>query len=388
MKRRCGSILLMLCTLLLFSGCGSDKETVELPQTLQITAELPEDYPGEVTAYNLSWYEADEQTVVDAFIHDNSPERVFDDSNSAIGPQYRGIFSDGEEVLNLYSGVVQGGMNYMYRVLGNANIDEWIKKREILDYYLRLQQPWECIKADLTPRERGNGSMGEAGQEDLDFMSYDDALKDLEDRLTACSLPGHALIRGEVHTAAVLNKNRDIYNRFAKDRGGEIISETFTKDDEYYYFEFREILDNIPFCNGQWAESTFGESGGGSLPSIHAIYNKDGLIEFQAGSMVEPGEAITTEPIVPPEQALKAYVDEYSKAIHFENSEMIGLELNYVIVADSKGLYARPAWVITTAIEKKAGLGDSTVDFDYTDYEVTAVSAYSGVILERETDMR
>ena len=44
--------------------------------------------------------------------------------------------------------------------------------------------------------------------------------------------------------------------------------------------------------------------------------------------------------------------------------------------------------MITTAIEKKAGQGDSTVDFDYTDYEVTAVSAYSGVILERETDMR
>ena len=104
--------------------------------------------------------------------------------------------------------------------------------------------------------------------------------------------------------------------------------------------------------------------------------------------MVESGEAISTEPIIPPEQALKVYVDEYSKAIHFEDSEIIGLELNYVIAADSKGLYARPAWVITTAIEKKAGQGDSTVDFDYTDYEVTAVSAYSGVILERETDMR
>lgn len=385
MKRRCGSILLTLCTLLLFSGCGSSKETVELPQTLQITAELPTDYPGEVTSYNLSWYETNEQTAVDALMHDDSPERVLDDSNSAIGPQYRGIFGGGEEVLNLYSGVVQGGMDYSYQSLGYANID---KKREILDNYLRRQQPWECINADLTPRERGNGSMGEAGQEDLDFMSYDDALRELEDRLSACSVPGHGLIRGEAHTAGLLNQNRDIYNRFVKDRGGEVISKSFTKDDEYYYFEFREILDGIPFCNGQWAESTFGESGGGSLPSIHAIYNKDGLIEFHAGSMVEPGEAITTEPVIPPEQALKAYVDEYSKAIHFEDSEIIGLELNYVIVADSKGLYARPAWVITTAIEKKAGQGDSTVDFDYTDYEVTAVSAYSGVILERETDMR
>ena len=104
--------------------------------------------------------------------------------------------------------------------------------------------------------------------------------------------------------------------------------------------------------------------------------------------MVEPGEAISAEPIIPPEEALKAYVEEYSKAIHFENSEIISLELNYVIITDSKGLYARPAWIITTAVEKKAGQGSNTAGFDYTDYEAAAVSAYSGVILERETDMR
>lgn len=384
MKRRCGFILLVLCTLLLFSGCGSGKETVELPQTLQIMAELPEDYPQEVTAYNLSWYETDEDTAIGAFMHTEPQER----EEQATGPIFRTYTENFSEHLHIYAGVSHGGMDYGYYTPGNADFGEVAQERNILKYYLRRQQPWECINTDLTPRKRGNGSMGEAGQEDLDFMSYDDALKELEDRLSACSVPGRALIRGEAHTAGLLNKNRDIYNRHATEWSSDTISKSFTEDDEYYYFEFREILDDIPFCNGQWAESTFGESGGGSLPNIHAIYNKDGLIEFYAGSMVEPGEAITTEPVIPPEQALKVYVDEYSKAIHFEDSEIIGLELNYVIVADSKGLYARPAWVITTAIEKKAGQGDSTVDFDYTDYEVTAVNAYSGVILERETDMR
>lgn len=384
MKRRCGFILLVLCTLLFFSGCGSGKETVELPQTLQIMAELPEDYPQEVTAYSLSWYEADEDTVIGAFMHTEPQER----EEQATGPIFRTYTESFSEYLHIYADVSHGGMDYGYYTSGNADFGEVAQERDVLMYYLRRQQPWECINTDLTPRKRGNGSMGEAGREDLDFMSYDDALKDLEDRLTACSVPGHALIRGEAHTAGLLNKNRDIYNRNTAEWSSDTISKSFTKDDEYYYFEFREILDGIPFCNGQWAESTFGESGGGSLPSVHAIYNENGLIEFHAGRMVEPGEAISTEPVIPPEQALKAYVDEYSKAIHFEDSEIIGLELNYVIVADSRGLYARPAWMITTAIEKKAGQGDSTVDFDYTDYEVTAVSAYSGVILERETDMR
>lgn len=98
--KRCGPILLTLCALLLFSGCGSERETVELPQTLKITAELPTDYPGEVTAYSLAWYEMDEQTAVDALMHDDSPERVLDDTNSAIGPQYRGVYGDGVEVMN------------------------------------------------------------------------------------------------------------------------------------------------------------------------------------------------------------------------------------------------------------------------------------------------
>lgn len=382
--KRYGSILLVLCALLIFSGCGSGKEDIELPQTLQITAELPTDYPSEVTAYNLTWYEMDEQTAVDAFMHDDSPERVLDDTNSGIGPQYRGVFGDGEEVMNLYSGVVHGGMDYRYHSLGYANID---KKREILDHYLRRHQPWECIKTDNYPRMMGNGSMGEAGQEDLDFKPYDDALEEIESKISACGFPEHELIRGEAHTAGLLNQNRDIYNRFAKERGGEVISETFTKDDEYYYFEFREILDNIPFCNGIWAETTFGVSGGGSLPSIQATYDKDGLIYFYATDMMEVGEAVSTEPIIPPEEALKVYVDEYSKAIHFENTEILSVELNYVVIADSKGLYARPVWAITTATEVKAGSFEGQ-DFDYIENAITAVSAYSGVILERETDMR
>lgn len=103
---------------------------------------------------------------------------------------------------------------------------------------------------------------------------------------------------------------------------------------------------------------------------------------------MEVGEAVSTEPIISPEEALKVYVDEYSKAIHFENTEILSVELNYVVIANSKGLYARPVWAITTAIENKAGLSDNSCDFDYTDYEITAVSAYGGVILERETDMR
>ena len=374
---------LMLCALLLAS-CreGSALGEIELPETLKVTAQLPEGYPAEVTAYNLSWYEADERVAIDTFMHAEPQER----EEQATGPIFRTYTESFIEHLNIYAGVSHGGMDYGYYTPGGADYSEVMKERDTLKHYLRRQQPWECINTDLTPRARGNGSMGEAGQENLGFMSYDDALGELEDRLAL--FPGHELIRGEAHTAGLLNQNRDIFNRNTTQWSSDTVSKSFTKDDEYYYFEFREVLDGIPFCNAQWAESTFGESGGGSLPSIHAIYNKDGLIELHAGSMVEPGEAISTEPIIPPEEALKVYVDEYSKAIHFENSEVISLELNYLILADSKGLYARPAWVLTTAIEKKAGQGDSTSDFDYTDYGVTAVSTYSGVILERETDMR
>ena len=384
MRRSHFLFLLIVLLMLALPACRSGGEEKSFPKTLQITAELPEDCPDQVTAYNLTWYKPGEQAAVGAFMGEDSPERVFDDGNSAMGPQYRGEHAGSREILNLYTEQVQGGLNYsFYSSLEDDDVR--IRDEEILAYYLRRQQPWESVACNLLPWKYGNGSMEQADSENLDFLPYKDALAQVEGKMSACAFPEHELLLGEAHSLALLNKNRFIYNRAAKEQGEETLPDTLTNEDEYYHFTFRQTLDGIPFCNAYWARNAFGKGGS---PCITAIWNQDGLVDFSAGSLVEPGEAVSTDKIITPEEALSVYVEDYSKAIHFENTEILKVELNYLILADSKNLYARPAWVITTATERKAGRGETPHDFDFTEYEVTAVGAYSGVILERETDMR
>ena len=115
--------------------------------------------------------------------------------------------------------------------------------------------------------------------------------------------------------------------------------------------------------------------------------DRSGLIDFWASDICVIGDAVSKESIISPQEALDVYVDEYSKAIHFTDTDILDIELNYVINVDRDGMYARPAWIITTSTLIRAEDIDNG-DVDVNEYAVTAVSAYSGVILERETDMR
>lgn len=362
--------LLMLCAVLLAS-CreGSGQGDMELPKTLQVTAELPTEYPSEAATYDLSWYEADEQAAAGAFMRDpGSAERL----EYAMGAQLRIENGEVSEYLNIHSGVLHGGLDYSYNTAREADTET-----------LRRLHPWDNVNFDLTPRRYGNDEMAEGPAEDLDFMSYAEALADVEARMSASGFPELQLLLGEAYSADTLNSNREIYNQAAERWGTEPVS-ACGEDDEFYYFQFRPVLDGIPFCNVFWPRQ---DSGKGGMTGISAAYTREGLVDFRAYNLCEPGESISTEAIIPPEEALAAYVEEYSKAIHFRNTDIISVELNYLKLFDSKGMYARPAWVITTATEVKAGDVEN-LEFDYTEYEVTAVSAYSGVILERETDMR
>lgn len=46
---------LLICMILL-TGCVSDNEQIKAPETLKITAELPENYPKALSKYKVDWY--------------------------------------------------------------------------------------------------------------------------------------------------------------------------------------------------------------------------------------------------------------------------------------------------------------------------------------------
>lgn len=96
---------LLICMILL-TGCASHKEQVKAPETLKITAELPENYPKALSKYKVDWYVQDDETAIQNLLHGE----IISAEEHKMGVTYR-TESDG---LNVYSGDMHGGF-YYYR---------------------------------------------------------------------------------------------------------------------------------------------------------------------------------------------------------------------------------------------------------------------------------
>ena len=59
---------LLICMILL-TGCVSDNEQIKAPETLKITAELPENYPKALSKYKVDWYVQDDETAIQNLLH-------------------------------------------------------------------------------------------------------------------------------------------------------------------------------------------------------------------------------------------------------------------------------------------------------------------------------
>ncbi len=375
---KCHIVSVLLLSLGAFLLCSSCKNNApqEIPKTLHLAAEIPNEYASEVASYKVDYYIPDEQVTVGTWMH-HEPQGCHEDY--AQGPQYYYETAGKREYINIYSDVLKGGFSYSSYETSEDNL-----RSDALLCSLRKRRPQEFVRMDYTPLIMGNESMEPASAENLDFMTYEDALRELESKLTAVNFPEYELLSGEAHSLYLMNKNLEVYNQAAKAAGYESFEYTPNIDDEYYYFAFRQVKDGIPFCNTIWQRQAIGEIG---VQEITAIMDRSGLIDFWASDICVIGDAVSKESIISPQEALDVYVDEYSKAIHFTDTDILDIELNYVINVDRDGMYARPAWIITTSTLIRAEDIDNG-DVDVNEYAVTAVSAYSGVILERETDMR
>lgn len=366
-------ITISLLTVLLLSGCSnkSDDFLEQFPQTLRMETAVPENYPNEVTSYAVDWFAVNENIAVKTLFQSDSPHRT----EYAEGPQYSYSFGDTEEVLNIYSGVVKGGIHYQLYTNGLKN--DWLSE---LEGCMRTARPWE----DATSSSYTN--MKEYPYDtDLDFLDRTSALSRAETILTECGITDVKVEYTESRSIDLMNYNREQYNAKTEGQNPELIwSEPFTKAQENYYFEFRRTLDDIPFANCNWPRTSWNTA---TNTQISVIIGADGLLQLRMDGLFRVDDILYSDKIISPQDALQVYLDEYSKAIHFTNTEILRIELNYVVVMDNQGMYAKPAWLLTTATERKADEYENAED-DFTEYDTIAVSAYSGAILERETDTR
>lgn len=375
----------LFAVLFIFSGCsGREPAPVadNLPSTLAITAQLPEEYPQTVTKYQVDWCNVDEGTAKDVLMRSESTQR----EEWAQGPMLRAEGDGVDETLMLLQTVTPGGLNYHW----------WTAESErILSLCddLRKQRPYE-YSGNLVSQSLGTLEMEDYPEkEDLSFLPYEEAKSQLEETMKACGLPTVELYFSEVHTIDGMNRNREIYNSAlalpenawmtGPDR--EKPFEELTQEDEHYYFTYRQVQDGIPFTSAKWPRSLSSET---TENNIAAVVSEDGLLELDVYCMFTVGEALETCQILSPQEAVDVYLEEYTQAIHFENTRVTGVELNYVVVKDGESYIARPAWMLTLETDMTIEETSDQPAFDYVEFETLAVSADTGIILERGTDTR
>lgn len=371
----CSSVFI---SLLVVSGC-SPKETAsvsDLPNTLTITAELPSEYPETVTKYQVDWCNVNEQAAIDAFMRQEPTQR----EEWAQGPILRAEGDGVEEALVLLQTVTPGGLFYHWETAESERILNVCRN-------LRKMRPWEYT-GDLTSQFLGALEMEEyPAEKDLSFLPYKEAKSQLEETMAACGMPQVELHFSESHTVEVMNRNREIYNAALEESGYSSVQpiDELTESEEHYYFAYRQVQNGIPFTSAVWPRSTRSEA---TENSIVAIVGKEGLIEFSANGLFSLGEALEECVILSPQEAVNVYLEEYTQAIHFENTRITGVELNYVVVKDGDSYVARPAWMLTLETDKTTEETDAQPGTPYVEFQTLAVSADTGIILERETDTR
>ena len=385
MKKYDGWFCALFAVLFIFSGCSGRKPAPvadNLPSTLAITAQLPEEYPQTVTKYQVDWCNVDEGTAKDVLMRSESTQR----EEWAQGPMLRAEGDGVDETLMLLQTVTSGGLNYHW----------WTAESErILSLCddLRKQRPYE-YSGNLVSQSLGTLEMEDYPEkEDLSFLPYEEAKSQLEETMKACGLPTVELYFSEVHTIDGMNRNREIYNSAlalpenawmtGPDR--EKPFEELTQEDEHYYFTYRQVQDGIPFTSAKWPRSLSSET---TENNIAAVVSEDGLLELDVYCMFTVGEALETCQILSPQEAVDVYLEEYTQAIHFENTRISGVELNYVVVKDGESYIARPAWMLTLETDMTIEETSDQPAFDYVEFDTLAVSADTGIILERGTDTR
>ncbi len=356
---------------LLLAGCGGgtpspEGETLALPDTLKLTAELPEEYPGQAKTYTANWLEVEEDRAVQTLFRGEGGEWL----QWAQGRQLLAKGEDISESLLIYGGEIKGGLIYSYRHHADEGGGPVVKN--------------EPGYPQMTTQQYGYDDMQDYAEEgDLSFKSRAEASKEIEELLYACGFPPLALQRSYVLDAETMNEHQALYNRVMREDSEEFREYEYTEEDEGYLFHFRQVLDGIPFANLIWSKGTRDE---GTETVLYSKYGRNGSLTINAWGVYEIGKPVSEDAVISPEEAIEAYAAEYRKALHSVETEIFGVELNYIVVYNAAEMYAKPAWILSSRYKEEYEEAGETLE--YYEYEVTAVSAVTGALIQGETDLR
>lgn len=376
-----GVLILFLMTACQSSSNESDhqKDSIDFSDIYMLTldAEIPEQYPEEVTVYRLKTFDLDVERVAETLLK-HEPDSVTED---ATGPYYQ--WNDHKEILSMDTELIGGGLNYSYSgdeefvaFLEKMNLKESVTRQTDFPNYMGISHANEL----LLP----------FSETDLSFRTREDILQNIQALFTSCGFPDISVRYCWSRDKDTLNKNLSILNEKEKDVKErmasfhsdqepvpfEPIEYTFTEKDEDYKIIFQEMIGDLPISNRPVAQDN--GSNDTFFTNIEVTCAENGVQLVRIVHLFDVLEETGNVKVCSPEEALKTYIEEFDQKIHFNETHIIDIELCYIPMAkkNEEGYYSKPVWVISIMTEE-----NSEESGDYPEYSVVAIDTETKEII-------
>ena len=329
-------LILSFFSFLLLSGCSNrgsldselSAEPMDIPETLIVNADLPQNLPLNVSTYKVDYKDFDSNELLDFF----DMKTVSHSERDAIGQR----FESGNSLLYVYDdeGVLYGGFSY--------DRDLFVLDDAVIRTYYNING------RNMEVKTTGDFS-------DIKAISF---LEEFE--------------KGQLEIDRVYELSGEELEEFAKssDEYAEQDVGTIHPEDKYELVFLSQILDGIPFMSLPWGgpveQPTYTEA--------EVVICEDQVINIGFESLYDVEQEISNDKIISPETALNAFITDYNKQIQFDTTTITNISFNYVVTVDKDGMYAQPAYIFEYEYEAKV----SNLPEPVTMEENKVISAVSG----------
>lgn len=178
----------------------------------------------------------------------------------------------------------------------------------------------------------------------------------------------------EAYTVEVMEaaKNEMINAYGTADDMKNEFKDSYTQDDEYYYFEVYFSLDQIPVYSERLALLN---DSGNYIPQITGIISKNGLESFTVAHVLDIVEEETIEEPIDFYQAYEKLKEKYTQIFFTDQASITKVECNWIVMENfsTHEIIMEPVWIFTMQ-RKREGI-------ERTFEEETAIQIKDGAIL-------
>lgn len=218
-------------------------------------------------------------------------------------------------------------------------------------------------------------TLEEQKDSNLSFLQRQDAEAQIRE-WAGKFIPNMAInkIEIEAYTVEVMEaaKNEMINAYGTADDMKNEFKDSYTQDDEYYYFEVYFSLDQIPVYSERLALLN---DSGNYIPQITGIISKNGLESFTVAHVLDIVEEETIEEPIDFYQAYEKLKEKYTQIFFTDQASITKVECNWIVMENfsTHEIIMEPVWIFTMQ-RKREGI-------ERTFEEETAIQIKDGAIL-------